>query len=69
MSENEQPKFNANNNSNSYNENSIEKCANLMSSSFYKTQLGINSCKDELRNLVEVQTAILGELEKMNEKK
>lgn len=32
----------------------VEKSLSLMASSFYKAQLGINSIRDELRNLVDI---------------
>lgn len=44
-----------------YEDKSIEKCANMMTSSMYKMQLALNSIRDEIRTLVEVQTAILEE--------
>lgn len=33
----------------------VEKSLSLMASSFYKAQLGINSIRDELRNLVDIE--------------
>lgn len=65
MSDENVKKFDAST-SNSFEDKSIEKCANLMSASLYKMQLGINSIKDELRHGNEINVAILEELQKGN---
>lgn len=54
-------------NNNEYNDKSIEKCANMMTSSLYKMQLGINSIKDQLATMVELQGALLEEMQKKKE--
>lgn len=66
---NEVKKFDASKPSSSYDDKSIEKCANLISASLYKMQLGINSIKDELRHGNEINVAILEELQKGNKNK
>lgn len=44
---------------------SIEKCANLISTSLYKMQLGINSVKDEVKNQTDVLLALTEQLERI----
>ena len=64
----EQPKFNAAGTT-GFEQKSMEQCANMGTSSLYKMQLGVNSVKDELKNITLVLTAILEQIEKSNEKK
>lgn len=56
------------NKNDSWKDESTERSLSKMASSFYKAQLGINSIRDELRNLVDLKTRELELLEKKGNK-
>lgn len=47
-----------------YTDNSVEKCANMSTTSLYKMQLGINTIKDEMKILNETLINIFEEIRK-----